>query len=89
MATKIDGIEDEEISKLEEGTVVSAIARLCPSNSVVIIQKVLLFNFMSLSSFTLLHINHLSVNSENLTYELVDCMKCVGRMRTLINQSTL
>ncbi|KAL0549154.1 hypothetical protein IC582_013635 [Cucumis melo] len=41
MATKIDGIEDEEISKLEEGTVVSAIARLCPSNSVVIIQKVI------------------------------------------------
>ncbi|KGN57839.1 probable aquaporin NIP-type [Cucumis sativus] len=41
MATKIDGIEDEEISKLEEGIVVSAVARFCPSNLVVIIQKVI------------------------------------------------
>lgn len=41
MATKIDVIEEEEISKLKEGTLISAVARLCPSNSVVIIQKVI------------------------------------------------
>uniref|UniRef100_A0A9I9D9E6 Uncharacterized protein n=1 Tax=Cucumis melo TaxID=3656 RepID=A0A9I9D9E6_CUCME len=41
IVTKIDGIEANEISKLEEGNVVSNVVRLYPSNPVVAIQKVI------------------------------------------------
>ena len=40
MATKTDGIQEEEISKLEEGTLGTCVARLRPSSWVAIIQKV-------------------------------------------------
>ncbi|XP_022998713.1 probable aquaporin NIP-type [Cucurbita maxima] len=41
MATKTDGIQEEEISKLEEGTLGTGVARLRPSSCVVTIQKVI------------------------------------------------
>ncbi|XP_022143298.1 probable aquaporin NIP-type [Momordica charantia] len=39
MASKIDGVEEDKISRLEEGTIAVRVARLCPASIVACIQK--------------------------------------------------